>query len=70
VTDSHHILVWEVSTIVIPGQRLLEQCEWNFGDIQHPSAKEVAKHCVPACSARCIAKRIMGDEWNFQFMTG
>ena len=29
-----HILVWEVSTIAIPGQKLLERCEWNCGDVQ------------------------------------
>jgi hypothetical protein len=34
VSNSHHILVWEVSTIAISGQRLLETCEWIFGDIQ------------------------------------
>ena len=34
MSDWRHILVWEVSTIVIPGQRLLERCEWSFGDVQ------------------------------------
>jgi transposase InsO family protein len=29
-----HILVWEVSTIAIPGQRLPERCGWSFGDVQ------------------------------------
>ena len=28
------ILVWEVSTIAIPGQRLRERCESDFGDVQ------------------------------------
>jgi hypothetical protein len=32
VSDWRHILVWEVSTIAIPGQRLLERCDWSFGD--------------------------------------
>jgi hypothetical protein len=33
VSDWRHILVWEVSTIAIPGQRLLERCESIFGDV-------------------------------------
>jgi putative transposase len=33
VSDWRHI-VWEVYTIAIPGQRLLERCEWIFGDVQ------------------------------------
>jgi hypothetical protein len=34
VSNWHHILVWEVSTIAIPGRTLLERCEWSFGDVQ------------------------------------
>jgi hypothetical protein len=34
VSDWRHILVREVSSIAIPGQRLLERREWSFGDIQ------------------------------------
>ena len=42
MSNWRHILVWEVSTIAIPGQRLLERCESNFGDVhataRHPQA--------------------------------
>lgn len=34
MSDSPPILVWEVSTIVIPGPRPLDNAECNFGDIQ------------------------------------
>jgi hypothetical protein len=33
VSDSPLILVWEASTIVIPGPKPLEQCRMDFGDI-------------------------------------
>jgi hypothetical protein len=33
-SDWRHNLVWEVSTIAIPGQRLFERCEWIFSDLQ------------------------------------
>jgi hypothetical protein len=34
VSNWRPILVWEVSTIAIPGQRLRERCESDFGDVQ------------------------------------
>jgi hypothetical protein len=46
VSNWHHILVWEVSTIAIPGQRLLERCEWSLGDVQatgHPTFKSISE---------------------------
>ncbi len=42
MSDSHPILVWEVSTIAIPGQRPLERCEWNYGDVQDSERQALA----------------------------
>ncbi len=39
VSDSHHIIVWEDSTIAISGQRLLKRRESNFGDVQVSSGR-------------------------------
>jgi len=38
VSNWRRISVWEVSTIAIPWQRLLERRAWNYGDIQRYSS--------------------------------
>jgi hypothetical protein len=48
VKDWRHIFVWEVSTVAIPGQELLERCEWDSGDV-HPEESKVAKSKAFVC---------------------
>ena len=58
VSNWHHILVWEVSTIAIPGQRLLERCEWNCGDVQGGWFVRFPYYCKRLARKWCTPPRL------------
>src|ERR1700693_2127622 len=60
VSDSHHILVWEVSTIAIPGQRLLERCECILATYRWVRRYSGAPGCLANRQRRTVCSSLWG----------